>query len=183
MTTKYRTASQLGKAGDEIAELLEALEGNSHKINGGTFEQVKHILGKAMAAYNNASKAKSEDADGDVVIIEGDEPPVKTKSKRPRRIIPAGTFVFRPRQAKYKGKTYAGATIAHMFCKIAQDIVDGDGEVDEKGIAEAIQVAYPENNYRPHRVEIDLDKFQHGKFRCQRVPAEYDAAVEDEFGG
>lgn len=183
MSTKYRKASQLGQGADEIDELLDKLETTDHKIGGDTFEQVKNSLRKAAKAFRLGAKAAIHGSDEDVVVIEGNEPSNGGESKRAPREIPAGTFTFRPRQATYKGKTYRGATIAHLFCKIAEPIVANGSEVDEKEIAAAIQAAYPENNYRPHRVEIDLDKFQHRKFRCQRKPGQYDEAVEEAFGG
>jgi hypothetical protein len=179
MSTKYRTASKLGQGADEIGELLEALDSDDHKISGEKLEKLKHVLRKAEGAYRKGAKAAIKGTEDVEIVVGDDDPPAK---KKRRRRIPAGTFQFRPRECTLNGRVFRGATIAHMFCEIADHIVKGDGKVDEKAIATAIQKAYPENNYRPHRVEIDLDKYQHRKFRCQREPDDYEAAVEEAFG-
>lgn len=151
-------------------------------FKGETLEHLQRLLTDVSEDCDKkAASSILEAGQGDVILLDDDEPSNgnRSKAKRAPRPIPAGTFGFRPRVVKYGGKQYKAATIAHGFCLIARDIIKTGGKVDAEGVAAAIQEAYHENNYEPYRVYVDLKKFQKRKFACQGDWERYEEAAEE----
>ena len=177
-----KTLEYVASVAEKLQEVLPSAE-----FTGPHAQGLQRDLTKLVATCLKRSKAPlaNPDLKPDIVIL--DEPEEKPRRKRVARPVPAGTFQrggSRHRTITYDGEAYEADTIAHGICLILADVAKPDKHgvvkgIDAEGIAAAIQLAYPENNYGPERVYQDAKKWARGVFACQRQLADTEEAASD----